>query len=471
MKNLLNNLPVVALMALSFTACSDNDEPAGGNDNNEEVTETSRFVFATSVKDSDKTANVLLTGTSLDEGVISPIGNGTVNDGATEWVYFNNQYLYGLTYNQQNAGTTRSFILGDDFEMQARSAEYKVSRFSTFGTYGKYILTASTGSGLTEYADAEGRLPKMFLINYLDVAAETSTQSDSKANKDNLMSENFLGDGEYVTLSGFLESNGKIYSAVVPMGLSTYGAAYDGGRYIAAGNEDLVKTESGGSNSSAYEKGELQGTQYPNKCSVAIFDNELLGGKRIITTDKISYACGRYKSQYYQTIRQADNGDIYVFSASFAKTMSDPRQQTTLDAGVVRIKSGATEFDSDYYVNIEQLSGGKSFQRCLNAGGDYFLLFMYGSKLTSNQQVANRLAVFDGSKGTLTYVTGLPDADKISDFSKTVYTENGYTYIAVMTTDSYPTIYKINNATGVATAGVQLQVNTVTAIGKINSLK
>jgi hypothetical protein len=92
---------------------------------------------------------------------------------------------------------------------------------------------------------------------------------------------------------------------------------------------------------------------------------------------------------------------------------------------------------------------------------------MYGSQLTSNQQVANRLAVFDGSKGTLTYVTGLPDADNISDFSKTVYTENGYTYIAVMTTDSYPTIYKINNATGVATAGVQLQVNTVTAIGKI----
>ena len=51
------------------------------------------------------------------------------------------------------------------------------------------------------------------------------------------------------------------------------------------------------------------------------------------------------KSQYYQTIWAADNGDIYVFSPSYAKTMADKRQQTTLDAGVVRIKAGTEEFE------------------------------------------------------------------------------------------------------------------------------
>ena len=30
------------------------------------------------------------------------------------------------------------------------------------------------------------------------------------------MSENFLGNGEYVTLAGILEYNSKIYSAAVP---------------------------------------------------------------------------------------------------------------------------------------------------------------------------------------------------------------------------------------------------------------
>jgi hypothetical protein len=455
---------ICPMLLAGITACSDDAEITGSDSNG--ATEN-QFVCATSVVDGTQTANILLTTSSLDEGSVSPINNGTVNDGATEWVYVNNKYLYALTYNQQNAGTTRSYIMGDNNQVVARSAEYKISRFTSYGIYNDCIITSSTGNGLSEYADAQGNLPKMLLLTYLDVASETSTTSDSKLNKDALMSENFLGNGEYVTLSGFEQVGSKIFSAAIPMGLSPYGALIDGGKYILPGNEDLIKTESGGTSSSAYVKGELQYTQYPNQCSIAIFDDASLSGKKIITTDKISYACGRYKSQYYQMIRKADNGDVYVFSPSFAKCMADARQQTTLDAGVVRIKAGASDFDSNYYVNIEKLSGGMTFQRCFSAGGNNFLLFMYSEKLKSNQQVANELALFDAENGKLTYVTGLPSKDTISDFSKTVYAANGYVYIAVMTSDNYPAIYKINTSTGVATRGTQFEVNTVTSVGKL----
>ena len=92
----------------------------------------------------------------------------------------------------------------------------------------------------------------MFLLSYLDVSAETFTTNDTQ-NKA-YMSENFLGNGEYVTLAGILERNNKLYSAAIPMGLSQYGSATDGGKWILPGNEDLVKTEDGGSNSSSYKK-------------------------------------------------------------------------------------------------------------------------------------------------------------------------------------------------------------------------
>jgi hypothetical protein len=471
MKKNYSSLMMAALMATAtaMTACSSDDDDNNNNDNNQPAASEGAFVFATTVTSSGETANLLLTSSTIEDGSVSPINNGLVNDGATEWIYFKNKYLYALTYNQGNAGTTRSYILGDDNQMKARSAEYKVSRFTSFGTFGDYIITSSTGDGLSDYADAAGNLPKMLLLTYLDAENEVSTSSDSRANKENLMSENFLGDGEYVTLSGFLESNNKLYVGVVPMGLSVYGASIDGGKYVKAGNEDLVKTEAGGTSSSAYVKGELQYTQYPNRCCIAIFDNEKLEGKKIITTDKISYPTGRYKSQYYQTIRQADNGDIYVFSPSFAKTMTDPRQQTTLPAGVVRIKSGATEFDSNYYYNIEAQADGKSFQRCLNAGGSCFLLQMYSAVLTSNQQVANELAIFNGETGKLTYVTGLPETNVISGFSKNTYVEDGYVYIAIYTSDNnYPAVYKINNTTGVATKAIELQVSTVAALGRLS---
>lgn len=77
------------------------------------------------------------------------------------------------------------------------------------------------------------------------------------------MSENFLGNGEYVTLAGILEQNNKLYSAAIPMGLSQYGSATDGGKWILPGNDDLVKTEDGGSNSSSYKKANCNGRNIP----------------------------------------------------------------------------------------------------------------------------------------------------------------------------------------------------------------
>lgn len=150
-----------------------------------------------------------------------------MNDGATQWVFYKDQYLYGLTYNQGNAGDTRSYILNAEGELETRSQSYKVKRFTTYGIYDKYIMTLSSGDGPTEWADENGYVPQSFLVSLLDVAAETKTDNDTK-NKAYL-SENFLGNGEYVTLAGILEHNSKIYSVAVPMGLSQYGTKTETG--------------------------------------------------------------------------------------------------------------------------------------------------------------------------------------------------------------------------------------------------
>ena len=470
-------LIIAALFSLTLAACSDNDPvnptpdtpelpDSGGDQPGEDVTTpVSGFAFATSVQDGDKTANLLLTSSSLTEGSLSPVGNGLVNDGATEWAFYADRYLYALTYNQGNAGTTRSYVMADDGELSARSAEYKISRFTTFGKFGPYLLTSSTGNAPSSYADEAGNLPKMFLLTYLDVEAETAVASPST---DDFLSENFLGNGEYATLSGFQEAGGKLYSGVVGMGLSPYGSAVGNGQYILPGNEDLVKQESGGSGSGAYTKGELQGTQYPDECWVAVFDNERLEGKKLLRTDKISYPCGRYRSQYYQTIWAADNGDLYVFSPSYAKSLADARQQTKLDAGVVRIKAGADDFDPDYYYNLEAQTDGKSFLRCWHAGGNYFLLRMYDRPFAAEgTAVANQLAVFNGDTGRLTYVSGLPEASTITDFGKMPYVADGCIYMPVMSSDAYAALYRIDPATATATRGITLQVNTVTAVGRL----
>ncbi|MEQ3161651.1 DUF4374 domain-containing protein [Parabacteroides goldsteinii] len=462
----LTGLFATAMAGLTLTACDDDPSIGGGDggddDNNAE------YVIAASVTASGNTTNVLVNAESLDEGTVTTINNGVVNDGATYWVFFKEQYLYALTYNQGEAGGTRSYIMDASGELKKRSAEFGVKRFTTYGIYDKYIMTSSTGDGPTEWNDENGYTPKVFLLSYLDPAAETFTTNDTQ-NKAYL-SENFLGTGEYVTLSGILEHNNKIYTAAVPMGLSQYGTKDQNGKWVLPGNEDLVKKESGGSNSSAYKKDELQWTQYPNECWVAIFDDATMTSKKLIKTDKISYAAGRMKSQYYQMIWAADNGDVYVFSPSFAKTMTDARQKTTLPAGVVRIPSGSTEFD-DYYCNLEALTNGNSFLRSWHIADDYFMLLMYDRPLTETGYVANQLAIFKAGDKKLTYVTGLPSTDQISGFGNEPYVEKGNAYVTVTFNEGggNPAIYKINPATATATKGLTIEATQVSGVGKLTA--
>ena len=466
---ILRKTAVVTLstIALAFVAaCETNTNiPTGGTQDNDAVRP---YVLATQGTFTGNTTNALVTASDLNSGVVG-MTNGLVNDGASYWVFYGDKYLYGLTYNQGNAGTTRSYVMNDDYTLAARPAEYAVRRFTTFGIYDRYIMTFSTGDGPAEWADANGFIPKSFLVSYLDVEAETYTTNNTL--EEHYLSENFLGNGEFVTLAGVEEVDGKIFSAAVPMGLSQYGVKAEGGKWVKPGNEDLVKTEAGGSGSGAYKEGELQWTQYPDECWVAIFEDETLAERKLIRTDKISYACGRNKSQYYQMIWTAESGDVYVFSPSYAKSMADERQQTTLPAGVVRIKAGTEEFDPNYYVNIEALTNGISFLRTWYIGGSKFLMLMYDMPLApATTMTASRPAIFDAESASLTYVEGLPSAERISGFGTAPYSEDGKCYIAVTLTDDYPAVYAIDAATAVATKGLTVEATQIGGIGRLSPM-
>jgi hypothetical protein len=462
---LLRAFAALAFPAVVLSGCSENDEPGGGTQPG--GTNAGKFVIAATVTDSKGTTNLLFTAESLDEGHIA-LGNnnGLLNDGASQWVFHPDNYLYALTYNQGNAGTTRSYILDKEGYIRARDMEYKISRFTSYGICGDQIISTSTGDGPVSQADGNGYLPKTLLATYIDVKSETSRQNDTSTGIYSL--ENYLGNGEYVTLAGLEKRGSDIFCGIAPMGLSQYGAAVGNGKWIRPGYEHLVKTADGGSNSSSYKKGELQWTQYPDECWVAVYKDNNLAHPAFAKTDRISYPCGRFKSQYYQTIWADDKGDIYVFSPSYAKTMTDPKQQTSLPAGVCRIPAGSTQFDS-YYCDIETLSGGRSFMRCWPAGGSRFLMLMYDRPLTEQGFVATDLAIFDAGNKKLTFVKGLPS--DISSIGKTVYVQNGSVYIPINVTGGNPAIYKINSATGQAAKGLTIDATDITGFGYMDTVK
>lgn len=451
---------ILFMAGFVFTSCDDSSTPPIDNGDDNNVTEA--YVIAATSGD----ANYLLTSDKLSEGSVTTANNGLETEVGSYWIYFQDKYMYRLVYNQGNAGISSSYVLNKDGKVAERDNTYEIKRFTSYGTFKNNIITSSTNDLNIKEGDTYAQ--KGFSFNYIDVEKE-----DIKPNQEEILSENYLGNGEFVTLSGILESNNKIYTAPIPMGLSQYGSSVNGGEYVIY--PELVKTEDGGSASSAYKKGELQWTQYPNEAWVAVYDDATMKNPTLIKTDKISYACGRYRSQYYQTIWAAGNGDIYVFSPSYAKTMVADVQKTTLPAGVVRIKAGAKEFDDSYYFNIEEKTNGNSFLRTWHIGDDNFLLLMYDEPFYESfnpvDVAASRLAIFKGESKEFTYVTGLPEPDKIQGFANTPYFENGKAYVAVTTTDGqHPAIYEIDTTTAKATKGVTVSSSQIAAVGKLKPL-
>lgn len=479
-------LGIIALAAsgAAFTSCSEEEVLSDETGTGTEV--SSAYVVAGTVTSQGNTSAYLLTAPTLDEGSVTAVGNGLETDysRAATWLFYGNKYLYRLSYNMGSDGTTVAFYLDGNGTLRQRSGEYSIQNFTAYGIYGSKIITTATAAG--SMTDDQGN--KAYGINFtkLDVNDETTETMTINA-------ENFLGNGEYVMLAGLLEANGKIYAGVVPMGCSPYGVAAGG---VKPGNEDLVKSEDGGTGGGMYVAGTLDGTQYPDSCYVAIFDDDTFTNPTIVRTDKMSWAAGRMRSAYYQTVWAADNGDIYVFSPSYAKLQGDPRQQTKHPSSVMRIKKGATEFDPTYEpFNIETAATGAAqgnaqairkarpgggggttvtdnsmaVYRCWHITGDYFLLQIYAQGINAMGTGATKMAVFKGEDRTFHYVTGLPDESVISSFPvKNVYCENGVCYISVVTTDGdSPKVYRIDPTTATATPGLAVDVNEPGAIGKL----
>lgn len=481
-KKKILGLAALVLCGASFTSCSEDDVTV-----NPGTGASSAYVVAGTVTSQTGTSAYLLTANTLDEGSVTAVGNGLETDysRAATWLFFGNKYLYRLTYNMGQAGTTVAFYMDGNGNLRQRSGEYSIYNYTAYGTYKNKIITTATAA--TDNTDSHGN--KAYGINFsiLDVENETVGTRTISA-------ENFLGNGEYVMLAGLLEANGKIYAGVVPMGCSPYGVAAGG---VKPGNEDLVKTEDGGTGGGTYVAGTLDGTQYPDECYVAIFDDDTFTNPTIVKTDKMSWAAGRMRSAYYQTVWAADNGDIYVFSPSYAKLQSDPRQRTKHPSSVMRIRKGATEFDPTYEpFNIEAAAsaqgsaqtimkarpggggdGGSTtvtdnspaVYRCWHITGDYFLLQIYAQGINALGTGATKMAVFKGEERTFKYVTGLPDESVISSFPvKNIYCENGVCYISVVTSDgNSPRVYKIDPVTATATPGLSVDVNEPGAIGKL----
>jgi hypothetical protein len=179
--------------------------------------------------------------------------------------------------------------------------------------------------------------------------------------------------------------------------------------------------------------------------------------KRI--ADPRTTAVGMY---YTNTgIIRTDSGNVYTFSSN--ATAAGYNAITDAHSGILRINKGQTEFDANYFFDIQASNLNGKVVAAYPLGGEkaYVVYIPTADDIVSwgflnHSSYKFKSAIIDLPSKTITQVTGLPLHAGDSYFGVgSLFVEDGNAYKAFVTNDEVR-VYKINIATGVATAGAKV---------------
>lgn len=156
-------------------------------------------------------------------------------------------------------------------------------------------------------------------------------------------------------------------------------------------------------------------------------------------------------------IEQTENGDMYSFSPT---ALSAGFTAAVKPSGILRIKNGATEFDPDYFFNVEEaanggklfwmdyVGNGKAIGRIIiddtNGAGEWGAFF---------KKDVFKLVVIDLVNKTVTDVSGVPVHGH--RYTSPMFVEDGKAYVSSSTaTETH--VYIIDPETATATKGAKV---------------
>lgn len=254
-------------------------------------------------------SNFLSTAESLSEGVVSPVGNG-----------------YERSWSNYIQGIDQIFAVSDETLTSYEKNEDGIlveglSLTSDLGTFVWEIVDQNTMVAIGSPWFSEGT-KKIYLI---DTDAMSITKTVKTA----------LADG--------------VYDPVTDQTYLTFPTSAK-----VVGNHLFV---------SFYYGNRDYNSLNTNTAYVSVYSYPELVFQKTITDDRTS-SIGRYYSEFGMVNDENDN--IYTVSSSSYACGFIPTP--TVNSGILKIKKGETEFDQDFYIDFETLSGGYKLNDMYYAG-------------------------------------------------------------------------------------------------------
>ncbi|UTW66046.1 DUF4374 domain-containing protein [bacterium SCSIO 12643] len=191
-------------------------------------------------------------------------------------------------------------------------------------------------------------------------------------------------------------------------------------------------------------------TPSPDSAFIAIYDYPNVGAAPVkIISDARTSNIGVNGAT--TGLIETENGDLYSFSCGAEMAGFAPK--STKPSGILRIKSGSTDFDASYFFDVEAATnGGKLFWFDYVGGNKAIARILMddngGPWEAYARNVFNqKLVIIDLVSQTITDVANVPLHAK--RYSSPVLVEDGKTFVSIETAaDAYVYEIDIENATG-----------------------
>ena len=290
---------------VGFTGCSSSDpatDDTSHKDDSYSGVKNGKGPYFLAVKTDNGTEYIMQTN-SLTAGDLD-IKNNIMELPQTEYTWvFSGHDAIGMVYQQQFAGLGYGLRWTSDEAQFSKLGEFRIdTRFSNYGFFNGQLLTSVGGQ-----VSADGTRNDGATFGFWNITADGVKLDHTKT----IWTEDITGNGQQITFSSIID-NGD-------------------GTFLTAMVQSAFHQTGTGDGSSVGD------VKYPDSCWVAKMDKDL-NVLHVYRDNRISYAAGQYRSQVLHEVHKADDGTVYVFSNAF-------NAATTLKAGALRIKKGASEFD------------------------------------------------------------------------------------------------------------------------------
>lgn len=358
------------------------------------------FVLAVQAEgDAEVSTDYLVTTDNLMEGEVSIIGNG-IEQSAYHFYQQTGKYLTTVTYTDANTATVYTPNSEGVLEEKTKFAIGRTHLF--YPVNGTEFIAMNIPRGGSENAT-------FYKVNVeAGSVLETATSVYTPTN----------GSGEQAYFSGMTLRGDKLFVPFFQIASSAFDSEFTDTAYIAVYSYPSMQ----------YEK---------------------------TITDPRTGPIGAYAAQGH--IFTTENGDIYTLSPC---SIASGAPKETKQSGILRIKNGATDFDPDYFFNIEEKTGFKICNADYLGDNKVLASILTYNNATDADKWSRRdvkLAIIDVVAKTVNYISGVPIhyGGPTATFANHYLVDNGKVYIKIAN-DEGIFIYEVDTEAYTGKKGKQI---------------